>query len=190
MRQLHAEQVRRLLARGIQSPEQLLVSSRKAVDRVERAQYIFTAAQSQRPQENRSQELALAVDAHIQHVLLVVLELHPRTAVGNDLAQEVGAVVRRLKEDAGRTVQLAHDYALGAVDDERAVLRHQRYVAEENFLLLDVADRAVAGLGILLVNRQAHRDLERRGVGHAALFALVHVVLQLQADRVAALIAE
>jgi len=33
-------------------------------------------------------------------------------------------------------------------------------------------------------------DLQRRRVGHAALFALCHVVLQLQADRVAALVAE
>ncbi len=44
--------------------------------------------------------------------------------------------------------------------------------------------------GILVVNGQAHGDLERSGVSHAALFALGHVVLQLQADRVAALVAE
>ena len=87
-------------------------------------------------------------------------------------------------------MQLADNDALGPVDDERAVLRHQRHIAEEDFLLLDVADGTVAGLGVLLVNRQAHRDLERSRVRHAALFALVHVVLQLQSDRVAALIAE
>ena len=47
-----------------------------------------------------------------------------------------------------------------------------------------------AGLGVLVVDGEAHGDLERRGVGHAALFALRLVVLQLQADRVAALVAE
>ena len=47
-----------------------------------------------------------------------------------------------------------------------------------------------AGLGVLVVDREADRDLERSGVGHAALFALRLVVLQLQADWVAALVAE
>ena len=104
--------------------------------------------------------------------------------------QEVAAVVGRLVEHAGRAVQLADDHALGAVDDERAVIGHQRDVAEEDFLLLDVADVLRAGVGILVVNGQADGDLERRGVGHAALLALVHVVLELHADRVAALIAK
>ena len=67
---------------------------------------------------------------------------------------------------------------------------HQRNVAEEHFLLLDVADGAVAGLRVLVEDGQAHGDLERRGVRHAALFALGHVILQLQSDRVAALVAE
>ena len=87
-------------------------------------------------------------------------------------------------------MQLADDHALGAVDDERTVLRHQRNVAEKDFLLFDVADRTVAGLGVLVEDRQAHRDLQRSGVGHAALFALCHVVLQLQSNRIAALVAE
>jgi hypothetical protein len=137
-----------------------------------------------------SPELALAVDADVEHVLLVVFEFDPRTAVGNDLAQEVGAVVGRLEEDAGRTVQLADNDALGSVDDERTVLRHQRNVAEEHFLLLDVADGAVAGLSVLVEDGQAHRDLERSRVRHAALFALGHVVFQLQAHGIAALVAE
>ncbi len=141
-------------------------------------------------QENRAQEFALAVDADVENVLLVVFELHPRSAIRNDLAEEIGAVVRGLKEHARRAVQLADDHALGAVNNERTVLRHQRNVAEENFLLLNVANRAVAGLRILVPDRQTHRDLQRSGIGHAALFALGHVVLQLQANRVAALVAE
>ena len=44
--------------------------------------------------------------------------------------------------------------------------------------------------GILGVDGQPDGDLERSGVSHAALLALLHVVLQLQADRVAALVAE
>ena len=87
-------------------------------------------------------------------------------------------------------MQLADDHALGAVDDERAVLGHQRNIAEENFLLLDVANGLRARVRILVVNREADGDLERRGIGHAALLALGHVVLQLQRDRIAALVAE
>ena len=190
VRELHAQQVRRLFAGRIKRPEKLLVADRQAIHGVEGLQNVFAGTQAESAQEDRAQEFALAVNAHVQHVLLVVFELHPRSAVRNDLAQEVGAVVRGLEEDARRTVQLADDHALGAVDDERAVLRHQRNVAEEDFLLFNVADRAVAGLRVLVEDRQTHRDLERRGVGHAALFALGHVVLQLQANRVAALVAE
>src|SRR5205807_10424780 len=64
------------------------------------------------------------------------------------------------------------------------------HIAKKYFLLLDVPNRTVAGLGVLLENRESHRNFERRGVGHAALLALAHVVLQLQAHRVAALVAE
>ena len=67
---------------------------------------------------------------------------------------------------------------------------HQRDVAEEDFLLLHVAQALDAGLGVLVVDLEADGDLERGGVGHAALFALGLVVLQLQADGVAALGAE
>src|SRR5579859_2783076 len=188
--QLQAEQVGRLLDAALQDPAQLLVLQADLVHGIERAQDVFVRTEAQSAQEDGAQEFALAVDAHVENVLLVVLKLHPRAAVGNDLAQEVGAVVGGLKEDAGRAVQLAHDDALGAVDDERAVLRHQRNVAEENFLLLDVADALVARLRVLVVNGQPDGDLERRGIRHATLFAFGHVVLQLQAHRVAAFVAE
>ena len=190
VRRLHAHQVRAL--RGIlrHFPLQLAVGDVQPVDGVEGLENLLVGTQPQRAQEDRSQELALAVDAHVERVLLVVLELHPRAAIGNDLAQEIGAVVGGLEEDARRAVQLRHDHALGAVHDEGAVRRHQRNIAEEDFLLLDVADGLVAGLGVLVVDGQPHGHLERRGEGHAALFALLLVVLQLQAHRIAALVAE
>jgi hypothetical protein len=87
-------------------------------------------------------------------------------------------------------MQLADDDTLGTVDDERSVLRHQRNFAEEHFLLFDVADTLLSGLGIFIVDRQANGDFQRRGVGHAALFAFRNSVLQLQVHRVAAAITE
>src|SRR5208283_5462154 len=190
VRQLHANEIRRLVGCRIERPEELVVANHEAVGGVEGLENVFAGAQAKGAQENRAQEFALAVDAHVEHVLLVVFEFDPGSAIGNDFAEEVRAVVRGLKEHARRAVQLADDNALGAVDDEGAVLRHQRNVSEEDFLLFDVADGAGAGLGVLVPDGKPHGDLERSVIGHAALLALGHVVLQLQADWIAALVAE
>ena len=71
--------------------------------------------------------------------------------------------------------QLADDDALAAVDDERAVLRHQREVAHKDFAFLDLAG---------LVVGQADQHLERRGIGHIALAALRQRVLGRLVQRV------
>src|SRR5271166_2902582 len=87
-------------------------------------------------------------------------------------------------------MQLRNDDALGAIDDERTVLSHQRNFTEENFLLFNVANRFVSGLGIFVVDRKPDRDLQRRRVRHAALFALRDLILQLQCHGIAAAVAE
>src|SRR5579864_2100257 len=171
-------------------PIQLLVFDVDLVDPVERAQDLLVGLEPQRAQKHRTVELPLAVDAHIEQVLDVVLKLHPASAVRNDLAEEISLRRNALEEHARRTVQLGNDDAFGAVDDERAVVRHQRDFPEEDFLLLDVTHAFGAGFGIFGVHRQADGDLERRGIRHAPLLAFHHVVLQLQAHRIAALIAE
>ena len=170
-------------------PAQRVVLEVDAIDGVERADDLVGAAQPERAQEHRRQELALAVDAHVEQVLDVVLELHPRSAIRNDLG-DVERLVLGVEERARRAVELRDDHALGAVDDERAVVRHQRDVAEVDLLLLDVADGLDAGLRVLVPDHEADGDLERHGVGHAALLALVDVVLQLQRDGVAADVAD
>src|SRR6202035_4380306 len=110
-------------------PEHFLVAQRNALHLVEGAQNVFVGLHAQRAKENRAQEFALAVDAHVQNVLGVVFEFDPRAAVRNNLAEEVGAVIGAFKKDAGGAVQLADDDALGTIDDEGAVLCHQRNVA-------------------------------------------------------------
>ena len=87
-------------------------------------------------------------------------------------------------------MQLADNHTLGAIDDERAVVRHQRNFTEEDLLFFDVANALLTGFRIFCVNREPDGDFERGGVGHTALLALHHVVFQLQTDGVAALIAE
>ena len=106
------------------------------------------------------------------------------------LPRIVALRLNALEEHARRAVQLRHDHALGAVDDERSVVRHQRDFAEEDFLLLDVPDALLPRLRVLGIHRQPDGDFQRRRVRHAALLALQHVVFQLQAHRVAALVAE
>ena len=77
VRQLHSQQICRLVAGGIESPEKLVVVDGQPVDGVERPQDVFAPAQAQRPKEDRSQKLALTVDANVEHILLVVFEFHP-----------------------------------------------------------------------------------------------------------------
>ena len=95
------------------------------------------------------------------------------------LARRVGLALVVIVEDARRAVQLRDDHALGTVDDEGTVLGHERDLAEVDLLLLDVADRLRAGLFVRVPNDEADDDLDRRGERHAALAALVDVVLRL-----------
>ncbi len=132
-----------------------------------------------RLQQDRDRHLAAAVDAEEEEVLRVELEVEPRAAVGDDARGEeelsgrvrLAAVV--LEEHARRTVQLRDDHALGAVDDERARLGHERYLAHVDLLLLHLLDRR---LGRLLVHdREAHLRAQRRRVGEPPLLALLDV---------------
>ena len=139
---------------------------------------------AERAQEHGRVHLPAAVDADEHDVLRVELEVEPRAAVRDDagavehLAARVRLALVVVEEDARAAVQLADDDALGAVDDERAGVRHQRDLAEVDLLLLDVADDALATLAGV-VDHELRRDLDRRGVGHAALAALLDVVLRL-----------
>ena len=117
-------------------------------------------------------DLAVLVDADPEHLVGVGLILQPRAAVGDHGAGEQGQV--GLEVDLLAVVHargaddLADDHALGAVDDEGAGLGHEREIAHEDLLLLDL---------LRLVVVQPHVDLERSGIGGVARLALLHVVL-------------
>ena len=144
----------------------------------------FLAVHAQTHQEGRGRQLAAAVDADIDHVLGVELEVQPRPAVGDhaggeqQLARGVRLALVVVEEDARRTVHLRHDHALGAVDDEGALVRHERDVAHVDVLLLDVLDRTGSRFLVGLEHDQAQLDLQRRGIGHVTLDALFNVVLR------------
>ncbi len=126
------------------------------------------------PQKERHRNRALAVEFDGQVIRLARLELHPCAAVGDELAHRQraarGALLFDLEVSAGRANELADDDALRAVDDEGAGRGHEREVAHEDVLddgLVDVA----------AIEHDAH--VERRGVAHIALHALLDIVLGL-----------
>jgi hypothetical protein len=135
--------------------------------------------------QGRHRKLPAPIDAHIDDVLGVELEVEPGAAIGNDaggeqeLAARMGLAAVVVEEHTGAAVHLGDDDALGAVDDEGAVRGHERHVAHVDVLLLDVLDRAGAGLLVDIEHDQAERHLERRGEGHAPLLALIDVVFGL-----------
>src|SRR3954464_10202194 len=134
---------------------------------------------AQRLEQHGDRLPALAVDADADGVALVDVELQPRTTAGDHLGAEdvlVGGLVQGLVEvDARAADELRHDDALGPVDDEGALLRHDREVAHEHRLALDLASGVVHELG---------GDEQRRRVGHVLVLALLEGRLDVLEARV------
>ena len=166
---------------GRDGQDGLPLLEREAHGRVELLQDLLVALEAEGAQEHRPGELTLPVDPDAEEPLGVDLELDPRAAVGDDLPDQ-GVRPFPGEEDARGAVQLGDDDALGPVDDERPVVRHERDLPEVHFLFLDVPDRpflrrAPPGGGVVLVvDLQPEGHLERHGVGHAPLLALGHRV--------------
>ena len=121
-----------------------------------------------RAKQRRDRDLALAVHLDGEDVLRAGLQFQPGTAIGDQLgraehAARVG-VLRRGEVDTGRAHELTDDDALGAVNHEGAVRRHQWEVAEEELLLLDLAT---------FLDDQLDRHPQRRGEGQIALATVV-----------------
>ena len=130
-------------------------------------------------------QLAPTIDPHVEQVLGIELEVQPRPAVRNNtgavqqLPGRMGLALVVIVKDTGAAVQLADDHPLGSVDDERTVLRHQGNLAEEDLLLLHVADRLRPRLFVRIPDNQAHDHFDGRRERHSPLSALVDVVLRL-----------
>ena len=86
-----------------------------------------------------------------------------------------GLVHGLVKIHAGRADDLGDDDALGAVDDKGAAVRHEREVAHEDLLLLDL---------LCLLVAQSHAHLERGGIRSVAGLALLLGILGLLVHRV------
>ena len=136
------------------------------VDRVvEQVEDLFVGDEAHRAQQHRDRQLALAVDARVDAALLVDLELEPGTARRHQVGDEdLLLVVLGLHHVGTRGAhELRDDDPLGAVDDERAALRHPREIAHEHGLLADLA-------GLAVLERDGH--VQRARVGDVLLAAL------------------
>src|SRR5690606_33841056 len=149
---------------------------------VEGRQDLF-AVHAKGHEQRRHRQLTTAVNTRKDHVLGIELDVKPGTAVGDDtrgeeqLARRVRLALVMVEEDARRAVHLGNDYALGTVDDEGAVVGHERHVAHVNVLLLDVADRLRTGVLVDIEHEQTQRHLERSGVSQYPLTIRVNSTL-------------
>ena len=84
-------------------------------------------------------------------------------------------------------MKLRHDDALSSVDDEGAIVGHQRNFAEEDFFFLNVANRFDVCIRVFVVNRQPNLDFQRHAVAHAAFLTFLLIVFVLKANRLAAI---
>ena len=148
---------------------------------IEEVEQLFLGI-TERLEKNGCRELAPAIDADMDDVFVVELEIDPRTAIRNNpgvvelLATAVRLALVVIEEDARGAVQLADDDSFGTVDDEGPGLGHDRDLTEVDLLFLDVADGDGADVRIFIPDHQTDRHLHGRGEGHAALPTLVDVV--------------
>src|SRR5205809_363974 len=84
-----------------------------------------------------------------------------------------------IEEHARTAMQLGNDDALGTVDDERTVVRHEWQLAEVNLLLAHVLHGLLGARRFLVQNNEAHLDAQRRGIGQTAELTLFHVKYRL-----------
>ena len=180
-----------------QIPSDLLAFEMKFVGLEEQRQNLLGAI-SQRMQEHGHRQLASPVDTHEDAVLGIEFEIQPRAAIRNhpggkqQFPRGMGLAAIMVEEHPGRTMQLGDDDPLGAVDDEGAVVGHQRQFAHVDFLFPDFLDDLVVGL--LIVNLQPQNHAQRGRVGQAANLAFLYVkgrrpetigdIVQLRAARI------
>ena len=175
---------------SVTSQSSLPFSGVTLYDLVEEPEDVLVGAVAQGPEKDRGQELLLPVEADVEVVLGVVLELDPGAPIGDDLGDEVALDLALPEEHAGRALELADDDPLDPVEDERPLLGHEGDVAEIDLLLLDVLQPLGFRRRVLFPRDEPDLEPERDGVGVALLEAFVRAVLHLQPDPVAAVVAQ
>src|SRR6185295_2806284 len=135
-------------------------------------------------QKNSGRHFPPTVNAHIENVASIKFEIQPRSAIGNNPrgVQHLAAGVRPAlivrKGRTGRPMQLADHHPLRAVDNEGSPLRHERQLADVDFLFSNVEDLFLGALIFLVEHDQAHPELQRNGKGHPLLETFPLIILR------------
>ncbi|KAF5050873.1 hypothetical protein DSECCO2_425020 [anaerobic digester metagenome] len=141
-------------------------------------------------EQDRGGHLPTTVDADVEDVLVVEVEIKPGAAHGDDaaavedLAAGVGLARVVFENDAGRALELVDDDPFRAVDQERPLLGDEGNGSEIYVLFLDVMDGAAAGRFVHIVDSEADLDAQGGFEGQALGDALIDIILGL-ADLVA-----
>ena len=135
-------------------------------------QDLLIGLEAQGPDQAGNGDLAVFVDADPEDLVGVGLILQPGAPVGDHGGGQNGQVGLEVHflavVHAGRADDLGDHHALGAVDDEGAGVGHEREIAHEDLLLLDL-------LGLLVAQADLH--LQGGGIRGVPGLALLHVVL-------------
>ena len=143
----------------------------------------FLGIETERAQQRGDRQLATAINADINDVLCIELEIKPRATIGNHprrkeiFTRGVGFALIMIEEDARRAVHLANDDTLRAVDHKGALVGHERHVAHEDVLFLDITHRARTGFLVNIPDDEAQGHAQWCSIGYAALLAFLYIVL-------------
>ena len=133
-------------------------------------------------QQNRPGHLAAAVNTEEENILRIELEVEPGAAVRNhsgreqQLAGGVSLALVIFKENARGAVQLGDDNSLRAVDDERALLGHERDLAHVDFILPDFF---YSRRGVTVIDLELDLGTKAAGVAQTTELALCNIKLWL-----------
>ena len=139
---------------------------------VEHLGNFFVCAGAQSTDKCGDRDLAVLVDADIDHIVGIHFIFQPCTAVRNDgsLKQVLtGLILFRSVVYARRTHQLGNDNTFCTVDDKGAAFGHQGEVAHEDLTLLDFT-------GFLVPERCSHT--QRCCIGHVAFLAFCNGIFR------------
>ncbi len=131
----------------------------------EQAADLFISAVTDCTEKHCDRELAVAVNTDPQNIIAVGLVLNPGTAVRDDLRRVklfAGLVTGHGVVHTGGTDKLGDNNTFCTVDDERAVLGHQREIAHEYVGFFDFSGFMVG---------QANKNFQGRGIRHVAFTA-------------------
>ena len=129
------------------------------------------AAHAQGTDQNGNRNFSGSVNTDIKYVIGVGLILKPRAAIRNYGTGEqslTDLIVSDPVIDTGGTHQLTDDNTFRAIDYKGAGFCHQRQVAHENFMLVDL---------VFFLVVQTHFHLQRCRIGRVALLTLFNRIL-------------